>query len=44
MVGCHYLLPERFAINGPMLNSFLGWGVPTPPAAAITARLHVPDG
>jgi glucose/arabinose dehydrogenase len=42
--GCRYLLPERFAVNGPLMNSFLGWGIATPPAAAIGARLQVPAG
>lgn len=44
VVGCRYVLPERFAVNGPMMNSFLGWGIETPPPDAVRSRLRVPPG
>lgn len=44
VIGCRYVLPERFAVNGPMMNSLMGWGVDTPSAQAIGQRLSVPPG
>jgi glucose/arabinose dehydrogenase len=36
------LLPERFAVNAPILNSLFGWGGEAPSAADVPGRLHVP--
>src|SRR5262245_37312427 len=38
------LLPERFAVNAPILNSLFGWGAEPPADEAIGARIHAVDG
>ena len=42
--ACQLLLPERFAVNAPILNSLLGLGVDAPAEDAIRARIRVPEG
>jgi glucose/arabinose dehydrogenase len=36
------LLPERYAVNGPIGNSLFGWGGDAPSALAVGQRLRVP--
>lgn len=43
--ACRYLLPERFAVNAPMLHTlFGGRGAGTPAADEISERMQVPAG
>lgn len=43
--ACHLLLPERFAVRGPMVAQMLGLSSPeTPPEALVQSRLRVPEG
>ena len=46
LVGaCRYLLPERFAVNAPMMHQlFGGEGAGTPEAAEVDERMQVPEG
>jgi glucose/arabinose dehydrogenase len=38
------LLPERFAVNAPVLNALFGWGSTPPESAAFGARIRAADG
>jgi glucose/arabinose dehydrogenase len=38
------LLPERLAVNAPILNSLFGWGSEPPPPEAFGGRIRVADG
>src|SRR5262245_59887580 len=38
------VLPERLAVNAPILNSLFGWGRPPPDAGAFGARIRAADG
>jgi glucose/arabinose dehydrogenase len=38
------LLPERLAVNAPILNSLFGWGGTPPETAAFGARIRAADG
>jgi glucose/arabinose dehydrogenase len=42
--ACQLLLPERFAVNGPMLHSMFGMGVGAPEAATVGERIRLPAG
>ncbi len=42
--ACRLLLPERFAIHGPILNSLLGRGIDSPDETLVRSRFQVPDG
>lgn len=42
--ACQFLVPERFAVNGPMLHSMFGFGVAAPEAALIEDRISLPEG
>ena len=42
--ACQLLLPEGFVIRGPMLQSMLGRGVPTPDAETVQGRFRVAPG
>jgi len=42
--ACRFLLPERFAVNAPMLNSIFGRGGPALGADAVGGRIHVAEG
>jgi glucose/arabinose dehydrogenase len=44
LIACA-LLPERYAVNAPMLNMMSGWfGAPTPSEELFGSRLRVPEG
>lgn len=38
------LLPERYAVNAPMLNSMFGWGIDPPDAEVLRQRIQVAPG
>lgn len=38
------LLPERFSINAPIMNSLFGWDADAPAESELETRLRVPDG
>ncbi|MEG9861546.1 MAG: PQQ-dependent sugar dehydrogenase [Parvularculales bacterium] len=42
--GCTIFLPERFAVNAPIMNSLFGWGAELEPADVLQTRLMLPDG
>ena len=43
--ACRYLLPERFAVNAPMMHTvFGGRGAGTPEADVVGQRMKVPQG
>jgi glucose/arabinose dehydrogenase len=42
--ACQLFWPERFAVNGPLLQMLLGRGIAAPPAATVAERLRAPDG
>ncbi|HEY8152595.1 MAG TPA: PQQ-dependent sugar dehydrogenase [Myxococcota bacterium] len=42
--ACHWLLPERFAVNAPIGHLLFQRGVDAPPAATVAERLRVPEG
>ena len=42
--ACSVLLPERFAIRGPILNSLTGRGIDPPTASVLQERFVVPEG
>ncbi|MAG35468.1 MAG: oxidoreductase [Dehalococcoidia bacterium] len=44
MSACHLLLPERFAVNAPMLSALLGWQVDPPGPEAFERRIRVAAG
>ncbi len=42
--ACHFLLPERLAVNAPLAHMLLGRGVEPPPPDELERRLQVPAG
>ncbi|MEZ4218937.1 MAG: PQQ-dependent sugar dehydrogenase [Myxococcota bacterium] len=42
--ACQWVLPERFAVNAPMLNTLFGIGGGVPPAAVVDERFRAPAG
>jgi glucose/arabinose dehydrogenase len=42
--ACHYLLPERFAVNAPLGALLFGRGVDPPAPSALQARIRLPRG
>ena len=42
--ACSLLLPERYAVNGPMLQMMFGRSAKTPGKSLIEQRIQVPDG
>ncbi len=43
--ACRYLLPERFAVNAPVMHMMFGGdGAETPAAAQVSDRMRVPEG
>ena len=38
------ILPERFSINAPIMNSLFGWDADAPAESELETRLQVPDG
>ena len=42
--ACHWLLPERFAVNAPIAHLLFQRGVDAPAAATVAQRIHVPEG
>jgi glucose/arabinose dehydrogenase len=42
--ACSLLLPERFAVRGPILDSLLGRGIESPDESLVESRFRVPDG
>lgn len=42
--ACHWLLPERFAVNAPIAHLLFQRGVEAPPAATVSERIRVPAG
>ncbi|MFK7898295.1 MAG: PQQ-dependent sugar dehydrogenase [Myxococcota bacterium] len=47
MIGftsCSLLLPERFAVKGPILNSIFGTGIDAPEDTVVEARFQLPEG
>ncbi len=44
VVACTHWLPERFAINAPILGMLFGWTADAPSTDQIDTRFHVPAG
>ncbi len=42
--ACHWLLPERFAVNAPIAHLLFQHGVDAPPVATVAERIRVPEG
>ena len=42
--ACTFLLPERYAVNAPMLQMMFGRAAEAPEKSLIEARMRVPDG
>lgn len=42
--ACHWLLPERYAVNAPIRHLLFGSGRDAPPASAVNELLSVPAG
>ena len=42
--ACHFLLPERFAVNAPLRQLLLGSGIDAPPDATLHGRLRAGHG
>jgi glucose/arabinose dehydrogenase len=42
--ACYVLLPERFAVNGPIDQLLLGRGIEPPAASSLDARFRTPTG
>ena len=42
--SCHWLLPERFAVNAPIAHLLWGRGVPAPSAESFGSRIRAPEG
>ncbi len=42
--ACHFLLPERFAVNAPLGQLLFGRGIEPPPAETVARRLVAPPG
>jgi len=42
--ACHWLVPERFAVNAPIAYLLFQRGIEAPPAATVADRLRVPEG
>ncbi len=43
-VACRVLLPERFAVNAPILSSAFGWGIGPPDEATVGSRIRAATG
>ena len=44
IAACHWLLPERFAVNAPIAHLLFQRGVDAPSLETVTERLRVPAG
>jgi glucose/arabinose dehydrogenase len=44
MGACHWLLPERYAVNAPIAHLIFGSSAGAPPPETIGTRIHAPDG
>ena len=42
--ACSFLLPERYAVNGPMLQMMFGRSAEAPKKGLVEERLRVPEG
>ena len=42
--ACHWLLPERFAVNAPIAHLLFQRGIESPAPATVAERLSVPEG
>lgn len=42
--ACHFLLPERFAVNAPLRQLLMGRGIDAPPDAALRGRFRASHG
>jgi glucose/arabinose dehydrogenase len=42
--ACHWLVPERFAVNAPLGHLLLGRGVGAPPPEVLGARVRAAEG
>jgi len=42
--ACHWLLPERFAVNAPISHLLWGRGVAAPPPESFGTRIQAPEG
>jgi len=42
--ACHWLLPERFAVNAPLGHLLFGRGAGAPPAESLGTRIRAPEG
>ena len=42
--GCSVLLPEKFSVNAPIMNSLFGWGADAAPEDELNQRLTLADG
>src|SRR5262249_8839482 len=44
LAACHWLLPERYAVNAPIAHLLWGRGVPAPPPEDFGTRIRAPEG
>jgi glucose/arabinose dehydrogenase/cytochrome c553 len=44
ITSCNLLLPEKFAVKGPILNSLLGRGIDAPAESVMESRFQLPEG
>ncbi len=44
VVSCNLFLPERFAVNAPMVAQMLGRTIDAPSSAQVESRYRVPEG
>src|SRR5262245_59505335 len=42
--ACHWLLPERYAVNAPIAHLLWGRGVAAPPPESFGTRIRAPEG
>ena len=42
--ACQLLLPEKLAVNAPLGQLLMGWGIDPPSEAELQRRLRVPEG
>jgi glucose/arabinose dehydrogenase/cytochrome c553 len=44
IAACHWILPERFAVNAPIAHLLFQRGIDAPPEEMVAERLRVPRG
>ena len=42
--ACHFLLPERYAVNAPLPHLLFGRGIDAPPETSLGTRIRAPEG